>query len=207
MRLIHLVLALGLLAAAPARAELAPDELVKKTADEVLAIVRADQALQAGDPKKVLALVEEKVLPHFDFTRMTRLAMGRHWREATPEQQQQIVREFRELLVRTYTAAFTSYKGQSVAYKPFRMEPGATDVTVRTEIVNPDGRPPIPVDYSMLKTPNGWKVYDVAIENVSLVATYRGTFTEEIRRGGIDGLIKSLRDKNQSLAQQGPKRG
>jgi phospholipid transport system substrate-binding protein len=207
MGLIRLILALGLLAAAPVRAELAPDELVKRTAEEVLAIVRADQALQAGDPQRVLALVEEKVLPHFDFTRMTRLAMGRHWREATPEQQQQITREFRELLVRTYTAAFTSYKGQSVTYKPFRMGPGDTDVTVRTEIVNPDGRPPIPVDYSMYKTPNGWKVYDVTIENVSLVATYRGTFNDEIRRGGIDGLIKSLREKNQSLTQQGPKKG
>lgn len=207
MKLIRFILAMALLVAGPALAEPAPDELVKKTAEEVLAIVRADQELRAGSPKKVLALVEEKVLPHFDFARMTRLAMGRHWREATPEQQQQIVREFRELLVRTYTAAFTSYRNQTVAYKPFKMEPAANDVTVRTEIVNPDGRPPIPVDYSMYKTSNGWKVYDVTIENVSLVATYRGTFTEEIRRGGIDGLIKSLREKNQSLTQQEQKKG
>lgn len=193
-----------LAASATAATEVPPDALVRSTAEEVLAIVRQDQAIQAGDKEKVIALVEAKVLPHFDFTRMTRLAAGKNWRSATPEQQQRLTQAFRELLVRTYAAAFTSYKNQTVEFKPFSMEPAATDVTVRTAIVQPGGPPPIPVDYSMYKTGDSWKVYDVTIEGVSLVATYRGTFNDEIRRAGIDGLIGSLEQKNKSLAQPAP---
>lgn len=195
-------LLLSVSAAATAATDLAPDALVRQTAEEVLEIVRKDQALRDGDRGKLIELVEAKVLPHFDFPRMTRLAAGRHWREASAEQQQRLVQAFRELLVRTYTAAFTSYKNQTVDFRPFSMEPTATDVTVRTAIVQPGGPPPIPVDYSMFKSSNSWKVYDVTIEGVSLITTYRGTFTEEIRRGGIDGLIASLEQKNQSLRQQ-----
>lgn len=187
-----------------AATELPPDALVRSTAEEVLAIVRQDQAIQSGDKEKVIQLVEAKVLPHFDFTRMTRLAAGKNWRDATPEQQKRLTLAFRELLVRTYAAAFTSYKNQTVDFKPFSMEPAATDVTVRTAIVQPGGPPPIPVDYSMYKTSGSWKVYDVTIEGVSLVTTYRGTFNEEIRRAGIDGLIGSLEQKNKSLAQPAP---
>ncbi|MFZ5557939.1 MAG: MlaC/ttg2D family ABC transporter substrate-binding protein [Pseudomonadota bacterium] len=198
-------LALGgalLAASASAATEVAPDALVRNTAEEVLAIVRQDQAIQSGDKNKVIQLVEVKVLPHFDFSRMTRLAAGKNWRAATPEQQQRLTLAFRELLVRTYTAAFTSYKNQTVEFKPFNMEPAATDVTVRTAIVQPGGPPPIPVDYSMYKTGGSWKVYDVTIEGVSLVTTYRGTFNDEIRRAGIDGLINSLEQKNRTLSQQ-----
>lgn len=191
-----------LAASASAATEVAPDALVRNTAEEVLAIVRQDQAIQSGDKNKVIQLVEAKVLPHFDFGRMTRLAAGKNWRAATPEQQQRLTLAFRELLVRTYTAAFTSYKNQTVEFKPFNMEPAATDVTVRTAIVQPGGPPPIPVDYSMYKTGGSWKVYDVTIEGVSLVTTYRGTFNDEIRRAGIDGLINSLEQKNRTLSQQ-----
>lgn len=189
-------------AAATAATDLAPDALVRQTAEDVLEIVRKDQALRDGDRGKLIELVEAKVLPHFDFPRMTRLATGRHWREASPAQQQRLVQAFRELLVRTYTAAFTSYKNQTVDFRPFSMEPTATDVTVRTAIVQPGGAPPISVDYGMFKSGSSWKVYDVTIEGVSLITTYRGTFTDEIRRGGIDGLIASLEQKNQSLRQQ-----
>lgn len=194
--------AAAMLTAGPVRAaDVAPDVLVKSTTEEVLSIVRQDKEIQAGNRKKVLELVNAKVLPHFDFGRMTRLAVGRAWREATPQQQQVLIEQFQELLVRTYTNAFIGYRNQTVEYRPFRMESGATDVTVRTAIIQPGG-PPVPVDYGMYKTANGWKVYDVVIEGVSLVTTYRGTFAEEIRRGGIDGLIRSLQEKNQSLVQQ-----
>lgn len=184
-------------------ADLAPDALVKATTEEVLSIVRQDRDIQSGDRKKILDLLDAKVLPLFDFGRMTRLAVGRPWREATPTQRQALTGHFRELLVRTYSAAFSSYtyQSQSVEFKPFRMENGATDVKVGTAIIRPN-TPPLPVDYGMYKTPDGWKVYDVVVEGVSLVTTYRGTFSDEIRRGGIDGLIKSLEDKNRSLAQQ-----
>jgi phospholipid transport system substrate-binding protein len=198
--------ALGLaLLATPAvgATETSPDALVRTTAEEVLAVVQKDQAIRSGDRNKVIALVEEKVLPHFDFVRMTRLAAGKNWRGATPEQQQRLTQAFRELLVRTYAAAFTSYKNQTVDFKPFSMEPAATDVTVRTAIVQPGGPPPIPVDYSMVKTGDSWKIYDVTIEGVSLITTYRGTFNDEIRRAGVDGLIASLEQKNKSLADQG----
>lgn len=200
-KLLGYLLAATLSGAAPAwAAEVPPDVLVKNTVSEVLAVIRQDKDIQAGDKKKVAALAETKVLPHFDFVRMTRLAVGKYWRQASASQQQILVEEFRTLLVRTYTAAFTAYKNQTVEFKPFRMQPGDTDVTVRTAIVQPGGQPPIPVDYSMEKTASGWKVYDVTIDGVSLVTTYRGTFSQEIQRGGIDGLIKSLQQKNQALA-------
>ncbi len=189
-----------LFAATGARAEVtAPDELIRNTAREVLDIVRKDKDLRSGDQKKMLELVEAKVLQHFDFERMTRLAVGRPWRTATPEQKQALVSEFRTLLVRTYTAAFTSYRDQSVEVKPPRMEPEATDVTIKTSIVKPGGQP-ILVDYAMEKSPNGWKVYDLTVEGVSLVTSYRGTFADQIQQAGIDGLIKTLVEKNQAAA-------
>ncbi len=173
----------------------APDALIKNTVDEVIGIIKQDKDIQAGDPKKINALVDAKVLPHFDFTRMTQLAVGRYWRTATPEQKQALVTEFRDMLVRTYTKVFTVYRDQSVEMKPFRMAPDDTEVTVKTVIIKP-GTQPIPVDYEMEISPDGWKVFDISIEGVSMVMSYRGTFASEIQAGGIDGLIKTLSNKN-----------
>jgi phospholipid transport system substrate-binding protein len=191
------------LAAAPsfALADVAPDVLARSVTDEVLAIVRADKDLQAGHPQKLAQLVEIKVLPHFNFTRMTQLAVGRNWRQASPEQQKVLTDEFRTLLVRTYTTAFTGYKNQTIEYRPLRMAPTDTDVLVRSVVKQPTGQP-ISVDYSMEKQGAAWKVYDVKIEGISLVENYRNTFNAEIGRTGVDGLIKVLADKNKSLSAQ-----
>jgi phospholipid transport system substrate-binding protein len=191
------------LAATPsfALAQVAPDVLARSVTDEVLAIVRADKDLQAGHPQKLAQLVETKVLPHFNFTRMTQLAVGRNWRQASPEQQKVLTDEFRTLLVRTYTTAFTGYKNQTIEYRPLRMAPTDTDVLVRSVVKQPTGQP-ISVDYSMEKQGAAWKVYDVKIEGISLVENYRNTFNAEIGRTGVDGLIKVLADKNKSLAAQ-----
>lgn len=184
------------------RAEVqAPDALIRETADEVLAAVKSDKDLRAGNQKKVLDLVEAKVLPHFDFEHMTRLAVGRPWRTATAEQRQSLVTEFRTLLVRTYTAAFSRYENQAVQVTPLRLQPADTEVTVNTQIVKP-GSPPIAVDYRMEKKDDGWKVFDLSVEGASLIATYRGTFAEQVQQAGIDGLIKSLADKNRANATQ-----
>lgn len=177
----------------------APDALIKTTVQEVLTVVKQDKDIQAGNQKKILELVDAKVLPHFDFTRMTQLAVGKSWRQATPEQRQALVTEFRNMLVRTYTKAFTVYRDQTVEVKPFKMAADATDVTVKTSI-NKAGVQPVLVDYEMEKTPDSWKVYDVSIEGVSMVSSYRGTFTSEIQEKGIDGLIKTLSDRNTSAA-------
>lgn len=179
-----------------ARAEaVAPDELIRSTAQEVLDIVKKDKDIREGDKQKVLALVEAKVLPHFNFERMTRLAVGRGWRTATPEQRATMVTEFRNLLVRTYTNAFTRYENQTLKVKPLRMSADADEVTVRTVILKP-GAQPIAVDYEMEKKTDEWKVFDLTVEGVSLVTTYRGTFSEKVAQSGIDGLIRMLEEKN-----------
>ncbi|MDD5181109.1 MAG: ABC transporter substrate-binding protein [Gallionellaceae bacterium] len=198
---IAFVLGLGLLVASlGARAEVPdPDVLIKNTVQDVLSIVKQDKDIQAGNQKKILELVDAKVLPHFDFEHMTRLAVGKHWRSATPEQRQTLVTEFRNLLVRTYTKAFTVYRDQTVEVKPLKMLANATDVTVKTIILKP-GEPSIPVDYDLEKTANGWKAYDLSVEGVSLVTSYRGTFSDQIQQGGIEGLIKTLVEKNQSAS-------
>ncbi|OIP07719.1 MAG: hypothetical protein COW56_08065 [Rhodocyclales bacterium CG17_big_fil_post_rev_8_21_14_2_50_68_7] len=185
-------------AAVAMAADLAPDALVRNVTSEVLTIVRSDRELQAGSHKRAIDLVETKILPHFDFTAMTALAMGREWRSATPEQRRQLTAEFRTLLVRTYSNALTAYKNQSVEFKPFRMQAGETDVVVRSQVVQP-GAKPVTIDYNLEKTPEGWKVYDVVVGGVSLVTNYRSTFAQEVRSGGIDGLIRSLQAKNRSL--------
>lgn len=202
-RLLAGLLAVGCLAAAAAGAQgaMAPDALARSVTDEVLAILRADKDIHSGNPKKVIELIELKVLPHFNSVRMTQLAVGRNWRQASPEQQKRLVEEFRTLLVRTYAAAFTAYRNQAVEYRPLRMQPNDEEVVVRSQILQPGG-PPIAVDYSMEKTERGWKVYDVAIEGVSLVQNYRSSFSAEVQRGGIEGLIKALAEKNRQLAQQ-----
>ncbi|MEJ5210949.1 MAG: ABC transporter substrate-binding protein [Burkholderiales bacterium] len=185
--------------AAPANT-LPPDELVKSVATEVMAIIKADKDIQKGDQKKIYALVDAKVLPHFDFTRMTRLAVGRYWRDATPEQQQRLVKEFRDLLVRTYAMSLANYKNQTIEYKPLRVGPNDTDVTVKTVVLEP-GRQPIPIDYQMVKTPDGWKVYDITVEGVSLVVNYRSSFAQEIQQGGMERLIQTLAEKNAQVGQ------
>ena len=147
---------------------------------------------------KVVELVEKKVLPHFDFTRMTQLAVGRHWQQSSPEQQKALTSEFRSLLVQTYASMLAVYRDQKVEYRPLRVEPSETEVVVRSRVMQTSGTP-IPVDYRMRKTDTGWKVYDVTIGDASLVQTYRGTFSSEIQRSGVDGLIKSLAEKNKQL--------
>ena len=192
-------MSLGLLAVAPAQAEdLAPDALVKKVTDEVLVVVRNDKELQSGNTKRAIDLVDAKVLPHFNFNRMTALALGREWKKASPEQQKQLAHEFKTLLVRTYANALTAYKEQTVEYKPFKMQASDTDVVVRTQINQPGGKP-ITLDYSLEKQPEGWKVFDVVVAGVSLVTNYRESFAQEIRANGIDGLIKVLMTKNKTL--------
>jgi len=196
-KIIGLFFGVSLLAAAlGVRAEaMEPDALIRNIAQEVLVIVKQDKDIQAGDKKKVVALVDAKVLPHFDFERMTRLAVGKGWRSATPEQKKALVTEFRNLLVRTYANAFTGYKDQTVTVKPFKMPAGADEATVKTLINKPGGQP-IAVDYEMGKTADGWKAFDLSVEGASLVTTYRGTFAEQVQQSGIDGLIKMLADKN-----------
>ena len=185
--------------AASANTEIAPDALARSVTDEVLAIVRADKELQAGNPQKVQQLVESKVLPHFNFHRMTQLAVGRNWRQATPDQQKRLVEEFRTLLVRTYTTAFSQYRNQTVEYRPLRIAATDTDIVVKSLIRQPAGQP-LAIDYSMEKLAGGWKVYDVKIEGVSLVENYRSTFNNEVQRNGLEGLIRALNDKNNALA-------
>jgi phospholipid transport system substrate-binding protein len=173
-----------------------PDVLVRNTSKEVLDIIKKDKEIQTGDRKKLLDLVETKILPHFNFTRITRLAVGKNWRTATPEQQQALVKEFRTLLVRTYSTALTSYKDQTYEVKTADVK--GDDASVKVEINQPGGQAII-IDYSLEKTQQGWKVYDVIVAGISLVTNYRSTFNNEINRSGIDGLIKTLMDKNEKL--------
>ena len=203
MKKFMMALALFALTAATgaANTDVAPDVLARSVTDEVLAIVRADKELQSGNAQKVAQLIETKVLPHFNFSRMTQLAVGRNWRQATPEQQKILVEEFKTLLVRTYTTAFTQYRNQTVDYRPLRIGPADTDVVVKSLVRQPAGQP-IAIDYSMEKLAGAWKVYDVKIEGISLVENYRHTFNNEIQRSGVDGLIRVLSDKNRTLGAQ-----
>lgn len=177
----------------------APDVLVRDVTNDTLAIVRKDAAIQAGDTRRVVDLVENEVLPHFNFDRMTMLAVGRDWRNATGPQREQLVQAFRSLLVRTYSNALTQYREQTIDFKPFRANAADKVVRVQTE-VRQAGAQPIGIDYALEKTDKGWKVFDVVVAGVSLVTNYRGTFAQEIRVGGIDGLIRSLQAKNRDLA-------
>jgi phospholipid transport system substrate-binding protein len=200
MRLISSFL-LGLLSLQVLAADLPPDQLARSTTQEVLAILKADKDIQSGSVKRAHELVEAKVLPHFDFNRMTQLAVGKHWTKATPQQKQALVKEFRSLLVRTYATSLTEFSNQSVDFKPLNMRPDDTQVTVKTEIKQPGGKP-IPIDYEMYKTDFGWKVFDVAIDGVSLVINYRSSFASTIRQSGIDGLISTLEAKSRSADKE-----
>jgi phospholipid transport system substrate-binding protein len=174
----------------------APDVLVKTITDEVTAVLKKDKDIQAGDTKKTADLIETKIVPHFNFTRMARIAMARNWRSATPEQQKEIASEFKTLLVRTYSTALVNYKEQQIDYKPLRAKPEDKEVTVKSDVRPSGSTQPVTIDYELEKTDNGWKIYDVKVDGVSLVTTYRDTFATEVRERGIDGLIKSLATKN-----------
>jgi phospholipid transport system substrate-binding protein len=192
-------------AVAHAAADTAPDVLARSVTDEVMTIVRTDKDVQTGRTDRLSQLVEIKVLPHFNFVHMTQLAVGRNWRQATPEQQKSLVDEFRTLLVRTYTTAFMQYKDQTVDYKPLRMAPTDTEVLVKS-LIKQTGGQPVAIDYNMENLGSGWKVYDVKIEGISLVENYRNTFNSEVQRNGVDGLIKALSDKNKAISAQTAKR-
>lgn len=198
---IVLALCLSFFATAVPAQDLAPDAQVKKITNEVIEIIQQDKDIQAGNQKKINELVDANVLPHFNFSRMTALAMGRNWPKANAEQQKILVGEFRTLLVRSYSGALSTYKNEVIEFKPLRAAAGDTDVTVKTQVKRP-GTEPVGIDYSMEKTPAGWKVYDVVVGGVSLVTNYRETFNAEIRDGGVDGLIKSLASKNRALEPQ-----
>lgn len=201
--MIRLISALcfSLFAAAAGAQGVAPDALVKSISDDVIGIVKSDKDIKAGNRAKINELVDAKVLPHFNFDRMTALALGRNWPKANPAQQKVLVTEFRTLLVHTYSGALSTYKNEVIEFKPLRAAAADTDVTVRTQVKRP-GTEPVSIDYSMEKTPGGWKVYDVVVGGVSLVTNYRESFNAEVRDGGIDGLIKSLASKNRSLETQ-----
>lgn len=190
-----LIAAFAALATSAALAQEAPDALVKKGVDDVLSAIKNDKDLQSGNLDKVMKLAEEKVLPNFDMTRMTRLAVGRPWAQATDAQKEALTKEFKTLIVRTYSSSLSQYRNQVVEVKPLKVAAGDTDVVVRTEVKQAGG-PGIPLDYSMEKTDKGWKIYDVVVDGVSLVTTYRGSFGDIIQKSGVDGLVKALQDRN-----------
>lgn len=179
-----------------------PDQLVKQITQETYVYVNQDAALQKGDTSKLIEWAEKSVISNFDFNHMTRLAVGKDWRQATPEQKKALVQEFRVLLVRTFANAFIGItKNQTMEYLPFKMNGDEHDVVVKTLILKP-GRKPVDVNFSLEKSTDSWKVYDVVLAGVSLITNYRESFTQEIRANGIDGLIKTLSDKNRQAAEK-----
>lgn len=198
----HLFLSAFLLAAlcGQARAQETPDALIRRVSQEVMDIARNDPAIQAGDRKRIYGLVEARILPHLDFQRGTALTMGRNWREATPQQRQKLAEEFRSLLLHTYAGAMSQIKDQTMTFRPLRMDPSDTDVEVRSEVRMPRRPEPLEVSYRLHKSATGWKIYDVNVMGAWLSATYRTTFASEVSKGGIDGLIRTLEEKNRSLA-------
>jgi phospholipid transport system substrate-binding protein len=176
----------------------APDALVKTVTLEVVELIAKDKDIKSGNRAKLISLIDEKVLPHFNFEAMTQLAMGQSWKKAAPEQKKRLIHEFKTLLVRTYASALSAYSDQKFDFRPLRAKPSDTDVTVQVRVLQ-QGAQAVPIDYSMEKTTAGWKVYDVMVGGVSLVANYRTEFNNVVRDSGIDGLIKSLDSKNRSL--------
>jgi phospholipid transport system substrate-binding protein len=200
----HLLVFLLLLVSACglAAAQEAPDALIRRVSQEVMDIARNDPAIQAGDRRRIHAVVESKILPHLDFQRGTALTMGRNWREATPEQRDKLSAEFRNLLLYTYAGAMSQIKDQTMTFRPLRMDPSDTNVEVRSEVRLPRRPEPVEVSYRLRKTAGGWKIYDVNVMGAWLSETYRTTFASEINRGGIDGLIRTLEEKNRQLASR-----
>jgi phospholipid transport system substrate-binding protein len=196
-----------LAAPAPATAE-APDALVKRIATDVIDSVKSDKDIQGGNRNKIMELVNAKILPYVDSQKMTQLAAGRFWRQATPEQQQKLSEEFRTLLVYTYSGALSQIRNETVEFKPFRADPSDNEVEVRSQ-VNMSRGEPITLNYRLTRTPQGWKIFDINVLGAWLVETYKSTFTSEINKGGIDGLIAKLKERNQQLASkplQAPKK-
>jgi len=188
--------------AAPARAVAeTPDVLVKRVSTEVIDSVKADKDIQAGNTQKIMDLVNSKILPYVDADKMTMQAAGRYWRQASPEQQKQLSTEFRTLLVYTYAGALSQIKNETVEFKPFRADPSETDVVVKSQVNMTRGEP-ITLDYRLSKGAQGWKIYDINVLGAWLVQTYTSTFSSEISKSGVDGLIKKLRDRNQQLANK-----
>lgn len=184
-------------AAGPAAAqEQTPDQLVRTQTDRILELIRANRDEYKRDTRKLYAMVDKEVLPYFDFRAMSRSVLGRNWNNASEEQRERFVKEFRDLLVRTYATALLKYNNEEIRYLPFRHNPGDRTAVVRTEVIQSGGGPNIPINYSFFRSKDGWKVYDVAIENSSLVITYRGTYADRIRKQGLDGLIASLAEAN-----------
>ena len=171
---------------------------MKNVTLEVVDLIAKDKEIKAGGRAKLVAVIEAKVLPHFNFTAMTALAMGQNWAKASPEQRKQLTEEFRTLLVRTYASALAAYSEQKFDFRPLRAKATDTDVTVNVRVLQP-GAQPVTLDYSMERTANGWKVYDVMVAGVSLVANYRTEFANSVRASGVDGLIRELQAKNKSL--------
>jgi len=194
--LVYIAVSVSLMFSLPVLAEVAPDVLARNTTDEVVSIVKKDPDFKRANSRKIDNLVEAKILPHFDFERMTRLAVARNWNSATPEQQTKLVNEFRTLLVHTYAASISSVADYKIDVLPVRMAAGDTDVTVDTTVTRP-GTAPITISYRMENKGGSWLVYDVVVENVSLVTNYRSNFNSEVRRSGIDGLIQALVRRNQ----------
>lgn len=182
-------------------AQEAADEVIRKNVNEVLAALKSDKDLQAGDAKKLEKLAEEKILPHFNLQRMTQLAVGRNWKDASDVQKTSLTDQFRTLLLRTYSSTLSQYRNQTIDVKPLKAAAADAEVVVKTAVIQSGGQP-IPIDYSMEKTANGWKVFDVLIDGVSLVTNYRSSFNTEIKTNGVDGLIKSLTDRNAKNASK-----
>ena len=190
--------------AGSAFAQEAPDALVQRISHEVLDTAKADKSIQGGNQQRIFSLVEEKIIPHVDFDRMTSLAAGRYWRDATPDQKKLLTAQFRSLLIYTYSGALAQVRDQKIDFKPMRGAPTDTDVEVRSQVIQPRGEP-IQLNYRMEKLADGWKIYDVNVLGAWLVESYKGTFASEIGRSGMDGLIKMLTDKNKTLATRGAK--
>ena len=191
-------LGLGLVHGAQAADASAPDLLIRQLSLETIEAVKADKSIQGGDVSKIITLVDTKIMPYVDFQRLTASAVGRFWRQATPDQQNRLQAEFKTLLMRTYAGALTQVKDQTIGLKPLRAAPEDTDVVVRTEVRGKGD--PIQLDYRLEKTPAGWRIYDVNVLGIWLADQYRNSFAQEIGANGIDGLIKSLADKNAKAA-------
>ena len=197
------ILTLGMLGfTGAAVAQEAPDVFIKRISQEVLETAKSDKDIQSGNQQKILDVVQSKILPNVDFQRMTALAAGRHWREATPDQQKRLSEEFRDLLVYTYAGAIAQIRDQQLEFKPMRNDPSDTDVEVRSQVVQQRGEP-IQLNYRLAKSGNTWKIYDLNVLGAWLVETYKGNFASEISKGGIDGLIKTLAERNKKLSANG----
>lgn len=192
------------LVAVGAHAQEAPDALIKRVSEEILEIAKTDKQIQAGNQQRIMEVVQSKIIPHVNFQRMTSMAAGRFWREASPEQQSALTAEFRTLLIYTYSGAISQIRNQKLEFRPLRAAPDDTEVEVRSNVIQSRGEP-IQLSYRLEKTANGWKIFDVNILGAWLVETYKGSFASEISKGGIDGLIRTLSERNKRLAANPPR--